>query len=632
MKALLSVYFLLFLLSCSCKNAEKSIQHESTDDQDVVSQLRIKKEESLNSQEAMRVGEVQYKSRNPESLSVLRMKNENGLKLEDTFWEKSFLPSANEEKVVFWSTDHYQNVSKNDLTQVNLEEMRGFDFAPLIIQMKRVPPWEAGTFVQHFLHVPEGTQPRTSWREGRLTYYFMPESYVHDPQSHLPQYIYTFPDYELPANKWGASNFFVASDLENRSLRKGYSLTGSFSTPASHRIAYDYDEWLYKSGAPPAYAESQENVNAWLEQVDEALLRKNFKTYVIDCHQNVRHLVLNWEALRNPYGPGIGKLHRVLQMWKEAYPQKTLSIWPHGLMELNRVKIEGNQYKYELTKDLNFEGNLDQWYGQLSKQSPFNINAFYKENADLNYVGGYLNYPTNYGYVHHFVMQHLMNKKFQPKKPSVLMWWHNQEYVGGFELGEKWFQGAEGQPLMTRIKPMVFPSAMHNAAVWAFAFCDGGELWSEPWGRSDDKTYLGGMTEAFDSKGRKVPTEYGPVQTSQYAIQNYQNIDRWEAGKWAVSMNKDIIEAQTEWTFVSSAREGENFSQNDQRLPSFSLYEKTPMVAAKMSENQKEALLLVYDAWNDPLKQEIIKVKLRDEILNVKVFGRYTSVIRVEFE
>jgi hypothetical protein len=627
MRVILSIFFFFFLMSCSCKNSENASSEKTVLQLPQDSNLR-KTPDALNQQEATLKGEVKYEGNRAQELSVLRFENQNELKIEDPLWDSSFLPSTNEEKVVFWSTDHYQRVRENTLRNKSTEEMKGFDFAPLIIQMKKLPPWEAGTFVQHYIHVPDGEQKRTQWTEGTLTYFFRPESYQYNFESHLPQFIHSFPDYSLPSNKWGATNFFAAEDLQNLALRKGYSLTGSFSTPPSNRIAYDYDEWLYKSGAPPAYSVSQEKVNEWLNQVDEKLLRRNFKTYVIDRHQNVKHLVLNWEALRNPYGEGIGKLQRTLKMWKEAYPDKTLSIWPHGLMELNRVNIEGNNYN--LTKDLNFKGNLDQWYGQLNEQSPFTINAFFKENADLNYIGGYLNYPTNYGYVHHFVMQHMMNKKFQPQKPSVLMWWHNQEYVGGFDLGEKWFSGADGQPLMTRIKPMVFPSTMHNAAVWAFAFCDGGELWSEPWGRSDDKTYLGGMTEAFDTIGRKIATEYGPVQTSQYAIQNYQNIDRWEAGKWAVSVNKDIIEAQTEWTFVSSAREGECFTQNDQRLPSFSLYEKTPLVAAKMNQAQTEALILLYDAWNDPLKQEIIKVKLGDQVFDTKVFGRYTSVVRVQ--
>jgi hypothetical protein len=628
MRIVLSVYIFFFLLSC-CKNTEKASSENAVQHAEKPSSLR-KVNEVLNGQESTHTGEWVYSNSDQIQLSLLRFKDDNSLTIKDELWNQSFLPGTNEEKVVFWSADHYQSVRSKELTPVDVSEMRGFEFAPLVIHMKRVPPWEAGTFVQHHLRVPEGEEKRTTWTEGSLRYFFMPDSYSPDHESHLPQYISTFPDYSLPANKWGATNFFVAEDLKNEALKKGYTLSGSFSTPASSRIAYDYDEWLYKSGAPPAYAVSQEKVNEWLNAVNENTLRQNFKRYVIDRHQNVKHLVLNWEALRNPYGEGVGKLQRTLKMWKQAYPDKTLSIWPHGLMELNRVNIEGNNYKYELTKDLNFKGNLDQWYGQLDKTSPFYINAFFKENSDLNYIGGYLNYPTNYGYVHHFVMQHLMNKNFQPTKPSVLMWWHHQEYVGGFELGEKWFAGADGKPLMKRIKPMVFPSAMHNAAVWAFAFCDGGELWSEPYGRTDNKNYLGASTEVINSKGRKITTAFGPVQTGQYAIQNYQNIDRWEGGKWAISMNKEIIEAETNWNFVSSARSGERFTQNDQCLPSFSLYEKTPLVAAKWSIDQKEALLLVYDAWNDPLKQEKLKVRLAGKEFEVKVFGRYTSVVRVQ--
>ncbi|MGR3809148.1 hypothetical protein [Jiulongibacter sp. NS-SX5] len=630
MQKLVSSFLLLVVMGCSCKNTEK-VNGQTAKEESLTnsSGLRLQKD-PLNSQDANVRGEVSYTKEGLKPLSVLRFEGSEELKVKDPLWNEQFLPGSNEKKVVFWATEHHNDVDQFQLEEASLEDMRGFDFAPLIIQMKRMPPWEAGTFVQHYLYVPEGAKKRTSWTDGDLTYFFMPDSYQRDPSSHLPQYLETFPDYQLPSNKWGATSFFTANDLQSKALAKGYSYYGAFSAPPQKRIGYDYDEWLYKSGAPPAYSQTQEVVNDWLKKVDERTLLRNFKTYVIDRHANVGHLVLNWEALRFPYGPGTEKLHKALELWRKTYPQKTLSIWPHGLMGINRVNIEGNNYKYQLTKDLNFKGNLDQWYGQLSEGSPFYTNAFYKDNADINYIGGYLNYPTNYGYMHHLVMQHMMNKKFQPNKPSVLMWWHHQEYVGGFMMADKWFEGAKGEALVKKIKPMVFPSAMHNAAVWAFAFCDGGELWSEPYGRTDDKRYLGASTEVFDAKGRKIATQFGSQMTGQYAIQNYQNIDRWEGGKWSVSQNKDIIEANTKWEFVSSAREGERFTEGDQRLPSFSLYDHTPLVAVKYAENKKEALVLVYDAWNHPLKKEMVRVRIGSQVKEIEVFGEYTSVVRVK--
>ena len=40
--------------------------------------------------------------------------------------------------------------------------------------------------------------------------------------------------------------------------------------------------------------------------------------------------------------------------------------------------------------------------------------------------------------------------------------------------------------------------------------------------------------------------------------------------------------------------------------------------------------MLVYDAWNNPLKQKIIQKVVEGKSFEVKIFGRYTSVIRLK--
>ncbi|AWV98829.1 hypothetical protein [Arcticibacterium luteifluviistationis] len=630
-------FFLLipFVESCiypqtqSTGNIEQSAEEVIIDEDVSYDNLKVGKGLLETKQEAFVKGE-QYFDKGLKTASLLNLKvdGRENLLLTDTQWDDVWEDDMNNTKVVFWETEHFKEVRDNKLKDANVEAMRGFDFAPMVLQMKNVTPWNGGPFVQHFVHIPG--ESRNHWKDGSLEYFFMPDDFPDDiANTHLPQFYKYFPDYSLPKNKIGMTSFMINDDENNAAGRKGYTYTNSFVAPASQRVYYDYDTWLYESGAPPAYSVSQEEVNAWLDKVDENLLYRNFEKHVLNKYQNVGHLVLNWEALRSPYGKSIYKLERCLNAFKAKYPNTTLSLWPHGLFFLNRVNIEGNNFKYELTDDIKFTGNLGEWDTQKNPESPFSINSFYLNNVDINYVGGYLNYPTNYGYVQHMLMQHMMNKKFQPNKKSILMWWHNQEYVGAFEKGKEWFTDSKGRTLSVDTKPMVFPSAMHNAAVWAFAFCDGGELWSEPYSRRDQNDYLGASTEVYDTRGNKIATSFSPKFTGQYAIQNYRNIDRWEGGKWAVSANKDIIEAKTDWDFVPSARENGRFTAGDGVLPSYSLYDKSQLVAVKYSESGTEALLLVYDAWNEPLNQEKIKVKLNGKVVSVDVFGRYTSVVRV---
>ena len=620
---------LILVDACVDQKSTSSVNTKLETREDVPKGLRIGNEIMYTNQEAVKFGEQYLDNGDLKTASKLAFNEDlNGrLHLKDLDWEGTWADNINNDKVVFWSTEHFLDVRKNALDDVDIEDMRGFDFAPLVHQMNRVPPWNGGPFLQHYVHIPG--KDRNHWKEGSLEYFFMPDYFPFDIDTHIPQYYKYFPDYELPKNKIGLTSFMIFDDTQNLGARKGYTFTGNYTGPGNKRVVYDYDQWLYDSGAPPAYSTGQEEVDKWLASVDERVLQRNFEKYIIDHYKDVGHLVLNWEALRSPSGSGIQKLANCLNKWRITYPGRGISFWPKGLMELNRVSMEGNNYKYQLNDDINFKGSLQDWLGSLGSKSPFRLNDFMLEEGDFNYVGGYLNFPTNYGYVHHMLLQHIMNKKFQPEKKSILMWWHNQEFINGFELGDKWFKNSKDQDLSLEIKPMVFPSAMHNAAVWAFAFCDGGELWSEPYHRMDENEFLGSNGAVTDKKGGQVGTSFHPRFNGQYAVQNYRNIDRWEGGKWSVSMNKDIVEAKSAWTFVSSAREGEKYKRGSQTMPAFGLYEKSQLVAMKYNEAKSEALVLVYDAWNDPLKQEIINVRLKDKVVPIKVFGRYTSVVRI---
>ncbi len=604
----------------------------SQQDKKLLRSARLSAEEMLTEQEDVKFPKLQMIEGKLLPLSQLQFTTEeNGrLHVQDLLWNETWKDDFEAHKVVFWDTEFFADVRGSDLLAADVEDMRGFEFSPLILKMKNLKPWEGKEFAQHFIQIPlKDGQNRNHWKEGNLEYFFLPDDFRNIGNTHIPQFYKDFPDYSLPSDKTGITSLIFADDLTNEVASKGYTFTASFQRPELPRVEYDYDNWLYESGAPAAYTTGQKEINDWLARVDEKVLQANFRKYLMANHAGASHLVLNWEAVRDPAGPGAEKLARCLEINKKERPYQTISLWPKGGMELSRIQIEGNNFRSQLTRDLTFNGTLNEWNSRFGADSPFWINGFTVSNADILYVGGYLNSPTNFGYVHHFLMQHMMNKKFFPTKKSLLMWWSRVEYVGGFDLGNIWFQDKDGEWVYAIDKPMVFPSAMHNAAVWSFALCDGGELWNEPFGLSDKKDYLGGKL-VRNRAGTDIRSSLGPVQNEIYAIQNYRNVDRWEGGKWAVSQNKDIIEAPTSWEFVSSGRDGQRFSEGTSVLPSASLYDTTPLVAAKPSEDSKELLLLVYDAWNNPLKMEVIHVKWKSQEIPVKVFGRYTTVVRVK--
>lgn len=308
-----------------------------------------------------------------------------------------------------------------------------------------------------------------------------------------------------------------------------------------------------------------------------------------------------------------------------------MAIWGKGGFVLNRLQTESNDYLTLLTKAITQKQDLDNFRQGITQSHPLAVDDFYAKNADVLFIGGYLNYPTNFGYVHHFLIQHMLNKMYFPEKKSILSWWNHQEYVGDFARTLTSFESEGGRFINKEIKPMVFPDAMHNASMWSHAFCDGGDLWSEPYARLEDERYLGASTEAYDEKGRKLKTQFKPKSNAQHVFQNHQNIDRWESAKWAVSQQRDIINAETTWEFVSSKRVGDRgYTRGQEVLPSVSLYKKTPLVAAKKSEDGSEVILMVYDAWADPTRSQVINVLVGQREVSVEVFGRYTSLVRLE--
>lgn len=614
------LFFLLGLLPFSC--AKKSPIQNSKTEQTKTSQssLRTISDSKTNFQ-------IVDGSLKPVSELVM---SENGDKIlvQDRYWEQDWENPNTSEKVVFWSTERYNKVRGTSVKNVDLSEMKGFDLSPVITYMDNAKPWEGKRYVQSHLYVPTDKQ-RNTWTEGNMTYYFLPKNYKRNPNSNLPQYDLTFPTYQLPNGKFSANNFSMDGRDDRKILNQGHSFVHSYNLPVENRAFYDYDYWLYDVGCPQAYTVDNEEIAKWLDQVDEKALLNSFKKGFYEKFKNHGYIVMNWEAIGGARSASFWKLQKCFDYWHSQKPKAKLAIWGKGGFWMNRLQTEGNNYEYYFTKAISNNFPLQEYHKPITNENPMSEDGFYTNNADVIFIGGYLNYPTNFGYVQHFLMQHIMNKKHFPKKKSVLSWWQNIEYVGDFQTTNYFFKDHKGQMVYTDTKPMVFPDAMHNAAVWAHAFCDGGDLWSAPFARMDDPRYLGATTEVYDLKGSKQAVSFKPNTTSQYAIQNYQNIDRWEGGKWAISQSKDIIDANTEWKFAKLKKGNKVF---DHSIPSYSLYQKTPLVAYKLSHDSKEVLLLAYDAWNNPLKQEVLQVNIEGKNYEVKLFGRYTSVVRIQLD
>lgn len=563
-------------------------------------------------------------------LSKIDTSTANGkLFLKDTQWNTNWENTNENRKTLFFSTESWQQQTIKDLNQkIDVTDLKGYDLSPMITYMKNEKPWQGKSFVQHYFRV--AGRNKTVWQEKDKTYFLKPKELNFNPNSNLPQFYAHFPAYELPRNKTGATSFRIADVSNLSALQKGYTFIGDNRLEKSKQVIYDYDDWLYNSGCPRAYTVSGGEVAKWLERVNENELLKNFINHFYERYKDYGYVVMDFEALNAGFhGKGVYKIEKCLEYWKTNPHTAKLAIWTFPGFGISRVHIESNNETEKINETLNFKGDFSEWERQIGGKSIFSTNSILANYVDFFLIGGYLNYPTNYGYLHHFLIQQMVNKKYFYKQKSLLSWWHNQEYVGDFELGWTYFKTSKGQPLKKYIKPTVFPDAMYNAAVWAFAVGDGGDLWSEPYYRTDNPDLWGWGENTFDMNDNKMPDRYGE-NSSLFAEQNYQNIDWWESGKWAVSQNNAIIEANTTWNYTQSKRNSDlKWNKKSDSLPHSSLYQKTPLCAYKLSEDKKTALLLVYDAWANPLKSQKIEVIVENRTFSIDVVGKYSSVVKL---
>ena len=90
-------------------------------------------------------------------------------------------------------------------------------------------------------------------------------------------------------------------------------------------------------------------------------------------------------------------------------------------------------------------------------------------------------------------------------------------------------------------------------------------------------------------------------------------VDWTMCGVWAMSENKDIIEANSDWNFTI--------------LPTKAYHEKKVMIAYKIKDG--EALVLALDGFGKLDGETIHTFNISGKAYSIKTFGRFTSVIRL---
>jgi len=202
-----------------------------------------------------------------------------------------------------------------------------------------------------------------------------------------------------------------------------------------------------------------------------------------------------------------------------------------------------------------------------------------------------------------------MHRKFNKEKTILANTWFDQEFINGFDIGRVKVDSEDGS-YYAEVKPKVFPSVGYNWGVWSVALGDGIDVWSDPNYWTEEKRFWG--WGAKDMNWNELPNKHDEV-LSRYPSQPIKVIDWIMSGVWAVSQNKDIVEHDSNWQFVT--------------LPTKAFHEKSVMISYKVKGN--EALILALDGFCSPDEVKEHKLNIKGKEYKIKTHGRYTSVVRM---
>lgn len=280
--------------------------------------------------------------------------------------------------------------------------------------------------------------------------------------------------------------------------------------------------------------------------------------------------------------------------------------------------------------------------GTISRSSLYPFNVFYEgaKNAwGFFYVSSYLNQVVTkwyyYALVHNFdiskkiLSQILSTDDAKIKRVSPYSWRYMEPLpyngISDFHHERKGFEYG------TYIKdnPANCASHFQSLAVWGFAYCDGLNMW-------DDPNAMGGEYN------------HGPCDNPDdlanfyYGFGNLMQLDNgvfdWMyIGYWQVLQNKDIVEANTEWTKpelkIDSTTWTSNTDTNTTNYPIMLYNQQRPISAYKLSASGTEALLIITNPFNNGYTKATHTVRLPtkgNQQFDVDTWGNYTTVVRLK--
>ncbi|AFK02157.1 hypothetical protein Emtol_1006 [Emticicia oligotrophica DSM 17448] len=548
---------------------------------------------------------------------VLSRLSVNNGRLSDEFWNRPFMNDRNYEKGFYIGLG--EKPSTVSLQNLDVSELAGFDLSVIEVYTEKGKHWNSKNWLQQYITVP-GKRPATD-TVGNAIYYWNPSSFV--SESILPDFYDSFPEFSLPKGKIVKFSYVSGTDINGeKAFKRGVNYLLNAPNPAQ-KSWMDYDSWLYEAGCPKAYTTTEEAVNQWLDRVDANILRRNFAN-VVAPNVQTGYLSLNfepigvWNSSKN-----IGKIGFALQELKQQKARGEFAIWSLNPRGMSRAKLEGEKDTQGFSNVLKWQGGGWEAYNRTFPNLPTrNVWNSVRESVTISQVGNYCNDLRNVGMIYHLMTEGLVSKKIEPNKKALANIWHEVETLD-WQLGEQTHRTSNGEVIRVKIKPIVPPDLMQSWGVWGM-WLDGIDLWSDPNTKVDNPDLWG--SKGMDLDVEKYRENRFGDRLSSYPFQSQKNIDWLMAGVWAMSMNKDILEANTPIEYPDITLPDGRGVTGDDKLPTEAFIRGYPLVMKKRDNDSNDILYTAY--WGHNPANKAVKIVVDGQEIVIR--GQYTSVVRVK--
>lgn len=545
---------------------------------------------------------------------VSKLNIENG-KLSEQLWNRSFFNDNQYEKGYYIGLGEKSTTSP--LQNLDVSGMEGFDLSVIEVYTEKAKFWNARNWVQHYITVP-GKRMVTDTL-GNVVYFWNPGQHV--SESVLPDFYNSFPEFTLPKGKIVKFSYASGTDIDGtKATKRGVSFVHNAKDPQKRALT-DYDGWLYDAGCPRAYTVPQEVLNSWLAGVNQNLLRKNFAN-VVAPNINTGFLSLNFEAIGiYNNNENVKKIGYAFQEFKTQNAQGEFAIYGLNPKFMSRPLFAGGNSQ-GMTQVLKWNGSGYQAYNQaFSSMQTMPIWLYLRDALTVSLVGGYCNDIRETDMIYHLMTEGLVAKKIEPNKKALSNIWHEIE-IRDWQLGEENHQTSRGEVFKIKTKPIVPPDLMQSWGVWSL-WLDGIDLWSDPNTKVDNPDLWG--SKGMELNGDRFKENRFGERLSSYPFQSQKNIDWLMAGVWAMSMNKDILEANTAIEYPDVILPDGRKVTGDNKLPTEAFGKGFPLVMKKRDDNSNDILYTAY--WGHNAANKVTKIIVDGNEIQIK--GQYTSVVRV---